>query len=448
MTLASVFMRRVLMIAVPTALGAAAIFYAGGLKKLPEPTATTRQPALVRVITVAPIDFIPRVGGYGTVEPVREWRAVARIEGEVLDVAKALAPGNVIPAGTRVFKLDDSDLRLNLATIDAQLVASRIKDGTVGASLALAQSDLALVQEDLKRQEQLNQQGVVTKAALETNRRQELTARIKVTELSSQITLNAAERDVLSTQRASLERAIGFADIHAPYDLRVSDLSADIGQYVNRGQVLLVGEGIDAVDISAQFSIGQIGPLLRLAGNGATVLDLDAEVKLSAPGHSIIWPAKVARMGEAIDARTQSAPVVVRVTDPQGQSVAGERPPLRRNMFVEIELSGPKQKALVVPVEAVQNGTALVISAEGMLERRSVEIGFYSGTLAVVTKGLAVGDKLVVTDPSIAVLGMAVKPLEDDLRKAEITSEALGQTPRAAKPKTGAGAGKADEAVK
>ena len=448
MTTPGIFLRRTFMVVVPTALGAVAIFYAGSLKKLPEPTAATRQPALVRVITVEPIDLIPRVSGYGTVEPVREWRAVARIEGEVIDVAKALAPGDVIPAGKLVFRIDETALRLDLATVDAQLAASHIKDGTIGASLELAQSDLALVQEDLRRQEQLNQQGVVTKAALETNRRQELTARIKVTELTSQITLNAAERDVLITQRASLERDIGFSEIRAPYDLRVSELSADVGQYVNRGQVLMAGEGTEAVDISAQFPFGRIGPLLRFAKDAATIVDLKATVKLSAPDHAIIWPAKVERMGEAIDARTQTAPVVVRVENPQAQSVAGQRPPLRRNMFLEVELSAPKTKALVVPVEAVQNATALVISAEGILEKRAIEIGFSSGSLAVVTQGLLPGDKLVVTDPSIAMPGMAVKPVEDEARKAEVAAEALGQPAQITKSGPGSGAGKADGAVK
>ena len=94
MSTAGIFVRRLLMVAVPTALGVVAIFYAGGLKKLPEATATTRQAALVRVITLEPIDLIPTVGGFGTVAPVREWRAVARIEGEVTEIAQPLAPGD------------------------------------------------------------------------------------------------------------------------------------------------------------------------------------------------------------------------------------------------------------------------------------------------------------------------------------------------------------------
>ena len=63
MSSAGIFLQRILLVAVPTALGVVAILYAGGLKKLPEATAATRQAALVRVITLAPIDLVPKVGG-------------------------------------------------------------------------------------------------------------------------------------------------------------------------------------------------------------------------------------------------------------------------------------------------------------------------------------------------------------------------------------------------
>ncbi|WP_417806766.1 efflux RND transporter periplasmic adaptor subunit [Thioclava sp.] len=431
---------RLAMVGVPAALGLAAVVFAGDLRTLPEQSATNRPAALVRVITLAPLDLVPRVTGYGTVAPVREWRAVARVEGEITHIASPLAPGDIVAKGVELFRIDDSDLKLQLANIDAQLSASKVKDETVQASLALAQSDLALAQADLARQEQLNKQGRVTQSQLDAARRQELTARTKVTDLQSALKLNVAEREVLMTQRAISNRALGFAQITAPFDLRVNTLDADVGQYVNRGQVLLSGEGTDAVDIAAQFPIGRIGPMLRLVGDGIKVTDLKARVTLPAPEHPVVWTAEVVRMGDAIDETTQSAPVVVRVDDPQGQASAGERPPLRRNMVVAVELSAPKQQALVVPADAVAGGTALVVSDAGTLEKRAVQTRFVSGDLAVISKGLAPGDQLVITDPSIAVPGMAVKAVEDDARRAEIAAEALGQPVQAVKP-DGAGNG-------
>ena len=432
---------RALAVALPTALGVTSVLYSDTLRQAPAAAEVKRPPTAVRVITVKPIDMVPHVIGYGSVAPVREWRAVARVPGDIIETAEGLAPGAVMPEGALLFRIDDSDLRLDLAQIDAQLTSSRLQDDTISASLELAQADLSLMQNELARQQTLAKQGVVTQATLDSTRRQELTARTKHLELTNQRALNVANRDVLATQRASVERALGFTEIRAPYELRLTEVTADLGQFVGAGQTLLSAEGTEAVDIAAQFPIGRIGPLLRLAGEGTSVLDLSAQVRIPAPDHTVIWPAKAERVGEAIDAQTQSAAIVVRVTDPLGQSVAGERPPLRRNMFVEVVLSAPRSAQIVVPSDAVRDGTALVVSAEGTLENRKVVVGFTSDDIAVVTQGLSAGDVLVVTDPTIAVPGMAVKPVEDTALIASLTAAALGQPVDTPTPGSGGGSG-------
>jgi RND family efflux transporter MFP subunit len=418
---------RILAVCVPLSLGALSVAFSETLMT-PPATSEKKQPAqAVRVVTMMPLTVLPRVSGFGTVSPAREWHAVARIDGEVVETAADLANGQVVSSGALLLRLDDTDLRLSLAQIDAQMAALDIKDQTLAASRDIAQADLALGQAELERQKKLSDQGVATQTRLDTALRAELVARAKVVDVTNQLALNAAERNVLHAQRASVARALDFTEITAPYDLRIGDVSAELGQVVNRGQTLVTAEGIAAVEIAAQFSIGQVGPLLREMGNGATVTDLKARVRLAAPGHSVIWPASVDRVGEAIDPRTQSTAIVVRVDDPYGQAEAGKRPPLRRNTFVEVILMAPKRTALVAPIDAVRGGSALVVSAGGTLEKRTVEVGYSIGDIAIVTAGLAKGDQLVVSEPAVAVPGMAVKPVEDKKLLAQITGAAAGQ---------------------
>jgi RND family efflux transporter MFP subunit len=418
---------RTLAFAAPVALGALTIAYSDALKQPPAGKERSQPPTPVRVLTMAPVEMVPRITGYGTVTPAREWRAVARVEGEVVETSPQLANGEIVSGGAPLLRLDDTDLRLSLAQIDAQLAALAVKDDTLSASLEIARADLALALGDLERQKELAAQGVATQAKLDAARRTELAARAKGTEIENQLALNAAEREVLNAQRAIAARSLEFTTITAPYDLRIGSVEAELGQVVNRGQTLFTAEGTDAVEIAAQFSIGQVGPLVRALGEGASVLDLKARVRLPAPGHSVIWEASVDRAGEAIDARTQSSAIVVRVDEPVAQAQAGQRPPLRRNMFVEVILSAPKRPVLAAPLDAVRGGKALVVSAEGTLERREVTVGYTIGDIAVVTEGLAEGDKLVVTDPAIAVPGMKVKPVEDKAVKAQIAAAAGGQ---------------------
>ncbi|MDD9732905.1 HlyD family efflux transporter periplasmic adaptor subunit [Mameliella sp. AT18] len=418
---------RSLAVAIPVALGALTVAYSEDLKTAPAAKEVKRPPTAVRVMTMAPVEIVPRVSGYGTVTPAREWRAVARVEGEVVEKTEGLANGGVIAGGTVLLRLDDAELQLSLAQIDTQLAALDVKDQTLTASLEIATADLELSRTELARQETLADQGVATQVRLDSARRAELGARAKVVEVENQLALNAAEREVLKAQRATVARSLDFTKIAAPYDIRIAEVAAELGQVVTRNQTLVTAEGIEAAEVAAQFSIGRIGPILRMMGDGATVHDLKARVRLPAPGHLVTWDAKVDRVGEALDPRTQSTAIVVRIEDPYGQAEAGKRPPLRRNTFVEVILMAPKRQALVAPLDAVRGGQALVVSAEGTLEKRAVTVGFAIGDIAVVSDGLAEGDKLVVTDPSIAVPGMAVKAVEDKQLLAQITAAAGGQ---------------------
>ncbi len=418
---------RLLAVSLPITFGALTVAYSGNLAQPPAAEQSKRPPTAVRVLTMTPVDLVPRVSGFGIAEPAREWRAIARVEAEVVETAPDLANGKTVDAGAVLLRLDDTDLKLALAQIDAQLAALAVKDQTLAASLDIASADLDLSRGELDRQKSLAQEGVSTQARVDTARRAELSARSKVVEVESQLSLNAAERNVLKAQQAAVARSLEFTKITAPYDIRIGEVSAELGQVVNRGQTLLTAEGLDATEIAAQFSMGRIGPLLRAVGDGATVLDLKAKVRLAAPGHSVMWNAKIDRIGEAIDPRTQSTAIVVRVEDPYEQAEAGARPPLRRNTFVEVILMAPKRPALIAPLDAVRGGKALVVSSEGTLENRDVTIGYTIGDIAVVSDGLSEGDKLVVTDPAIAVPGMTVKPMEDKKLAAQIALAASGQ---------------------
>ena len=185
-----VFMR-VVAVAIPIGLGALAIGYSEELKQLPSAKEKTPAATPVRVMTLEPMQLKPRVVGHGTVAPAREWRAVARIDGQVMMTADRLAAGETVSGGTELLRLDDTDLKLSLAQTDAQLSAITVKDETLAASLDLARADLALSQTELKRQQDLSGRGVTTQASLDTSRRQELAARSKVVELENQLALNA-----------------------------------------------------------------------------------------------------------------------------------------------------------------------------------------------------------------------------------------------------------------
>lgn len=418
---------RLLAFGIPVAAGILAIMFSGGLKAAPDIKVSNQQQPAVRVIQIVSTPFKPRISGYGVVVPAREWRAVARIEGVVAETSALLAAGQLVPEGTQLARFDDTEILLSLAQTDAQLKALDVKDETLKASLDISRADLDISRADLARQDGLLQQGTVPQTTRDQAARQELAARAKLTEVENQLAMNAAERAVLQAQRASAAHTLDFTRILAPFDLRISDVQADLGQFVTRGSPLFAADGTDAAEVEAQFAFGALGPMVRSLPAGGTVLDLVATVRLAQPGHYVEWPASVVRVAEAIDTRTQASGIVVRVEQPLGQAVPGARPPLRRGMFVEVELSAPAQPALVVPDRAVQGGKALVVNADGKLEPRSVRVDFSIDGIAIVGTGLTEGETLVVTDPAVAVPGMVVKPVQDTALQAQIARIAMGK---------------------
>src|SRR5690606_13797360 len=78
-----------------------------------------------------------------------------------------------------------------------------------------------------------------------------------------------ASRRVLEAQLEEVKAGVTGADrglaravVVAPFTMRISEVGATIGQAVSSGTVMVVADGVDIVEVSAQLPIGAIDPLL------------------------------------------------------------------------------------------------------------------------------------------------------------------------------------------
>jgi multidrug efflux pump subunit AcrA (membrane-fusion protein) len=195
-------------------------------------------------------------------------------------------------------------------------------------------------------------------------------------------------------------------------------------------------------EIEAQFPIGRLRPLVGGSSQRATshedavswapgVRGLDALVRLRSGDHQVEWSARVDRVGGEIDPATQSLGIVVAVDDPYGQAVPGERPPLVRNLFVEVELIG---RALagqtVIPLSALHEGKVYVADEANRLAVRPVVLNFRHGGFASVAEGLRPGERVVVSDPIPAVAGMLLAIVHDEKAEQRLIGLASGKKGR------------------
>ena len=437
---------RALAVLLPLALGAAVLVWAAREQaplalREPEEAATA-----VRVQQIEPIDFVPAVSAFGTVEPLSVWRAVAEVAGTVEAFDPELRPGRLVDRGRPIIRLDETDHRLaearSLAEIDAieaRLEELELRDRNFEAILEIERRARDLAAAEYERRRVLLERDAVSEAALDSAEEALLQRRTRVQELENerrlvpaQRRLQEAERSAARARLAEARRNIERTRITMPFDGRIAEVLIEQGQFVGVGEVMLVAEDLRRIEVSAPLRLDEARVLLAdrlpapLAELGVDDFDrlpalvgLAAELELEIGGLDFSWPATIRRFTFALDPATRTIGIVVGVEEPWAQAVPGQRPPLVSGMFVEVVLRGPPiEDALLVPraaLERTDDGWRVnVVDGDDRLERRHVEVAYQVGELAVIATGLEPGERVVVSDLPVAIEGMLLEPRATD----------------------------------
>jgi len=404
----------------PLILGALVIAIAPSLKQAPPQNTKVSPPKVVRTLKAQTRSIQPTVTGYGYIQPANDWQVQSELSGTVVWIADNLSNGSIIKKGDVVLKIDPAPFLLTKAQLQAQLDVAKLKDKTIQSSLKIAQQDFDLQQAELQRYERLNTTGNISKVTRDTSERQFLNSQQQVQTLKNNLLINKAEQKILTSQLAIADLDLKKTTLLAPFDIRLTEVNVGVAEYINRGELLLKADGLDAAEVSAQFPIGKMRPLRRATKNsnlaeGAMHSELQAIVELQAVDKKIAWPGIVTRTGGLLDTQTQSQSIVVRVNDPYQQASPGERPPLIRNTFVKVTLKSPVLKQqILLPITAIHNNTVYTLDAENKLRIKNIDVDFIQQQVAVIRSGLKNGEKVILSPLSPAIEGMKLKPKKDE----------------------------------
>ena len=402
----------------PLILGALALFLAPLIKQAPPQSSKAASPKVVRIIQMSPRKIQPAAIGYGYIQPANEWQVQSELSGTVIWKSENLNNGSIINKGETVLKIDPAPFLLTKAQLEAQLEVAKLRDTTIQASLQIAQQDFDLQKAELQRFERLSKTGNISKTTRDASKRQFLNSQQQLQTLKNNLLINQAEQKVLASQLAIIDLDLEKTILRAPFDIRVTDVNIGIAQYINRGELLLKADGLDAAEVSAQFPIGKMRPLRKSTKNNPLTnnrhADLQAIVTLQAIDRTINWQATVDRTGGLLDAQTQSQSIVVRIDNPYKMASPGSRPPLIRNTFVKVTLKAPiLNKQLLLPTTAIHNNRVYTLDADNKLQIKPVEIDFVQQQIAVIGSGLAADDRVILSPLSPAIAGMKLKPQQD-----------------------------------
>ncbi len=344
------------------------------MRKPPEIVKKTRPTLAVMVAPAKVGNVILEVNVGGETRPRTELDLVPEVAGKIVYVSPKFVSGGLFEKGDLLLKIDPSDYEV----------------AVVRAEAAVARAQQVLMRE--KKEGEIARQDWEDLG--EGRQASDLTLRIPQLK-EAQANLQSAKAD-LANAKLRLMRT----EVRAPFDGRVREKIADIGQYVGPGARLGRIFSTDIMEVRLALSDADLArldlPLAFIAKSrfGAP----DVEISAIVGGKKRIWKAKLMRTDAAYDRQTRSLYAIVEVLDPYGKG-ASEGVPLAPGLYVNATIMGKKlDNVIIIPREGLRpNEEVFIINDKGLAESKKVTVLDTNPKRAVLKDGLDEGDFVIVS---------------------------------------------------
>lgn len=368
---------------VPVAIAAFALWYT---RFRSEPV-----PVRVEVVERATVESTITNSKAGTVTARRRARLSAEVGGRIVEISKR--------DGERV-KRNDVIVRLNDASPRAQLKLARasLRAADAARREACIARDRAL--RELERKRNLAKGKIISEDlldALESTHEAAAASCIAVT----------AERDKAEAAIVAAEADLAKFTISAPFDGIIAEMTAELGEWITPSPPLLTAPSV--VDIIDPASVYVSAPMDEV---DSARIRPGQPVKITVDSHSDTeFAGHVKRVAPyVLDIEAQNRTVEIEAEFDDAELAATLLPGTSADVEVTLEVH---ENVIRVPTSALREGRSVLVPEDGTLVEREIEIGLKNWDYAEVTKGLAAGDRVVVSLDRVEVKPGAQIVIED-----------------------------------
>ncbi len=310
--------------------------------------------------TVVAADVPVFLNGIGTVQAYNTVAVKSRVDGQIVKID--FKEGQEVKEGDPLLQIDPRPYQASLE----QAQAARQKD----------EAQLAGAKLDLERYSKLLGTGYQTRQSYD-----------------NQTALVAQLQAAIKGDEAQIDNArlnLGYADIRSPIDGRLGARLVDKGNLVH------------ANDNTSLVTITELKPIFVSFTLPQETLDDVREHQQKAPlvvrayrgdGGKLLSEGKLTLIDNSIDQSTGTIHLKARFDNQDERLWPGEFVSLRVNLTV-------RPRVATVPSQTVQQGPngsyVYIIKSDDTVERRGVEVASIQDGIAVVTKGLSPGERVVV----------------------------------------------------
>lgn len=408
-------------------------------KKGPKRPEISERIRTVSIIQARKTTVIPRITGYGYVEPTETWEAIPEVSGRIVETHPELKKGTFVAKGDLLMRIDpqsyglaESRGRANVVNVDAQLIELEQEETNTRILLDIQNQAFKLAKQEFTRNQGLFKKGYISASEMDMEEKSLLAQETSIKNLENSLQLLPSRKKALTAQKDSgvsslseMQLDIEKTVIRAPFDCRIAEVHIELHQYASAGTTLLKAINISAVEIPVQLAPSQFVNLLPVTPSGGAILvdkfnmddirrviGISATVRLPLFSKEAVWDAKFMRTGDSIDLETGALTAYVAVQNPFDKLKPSERPPLVPNLYCEVELQGsPRTGRYIIPVQAIHNGHIYLVDKNQRLKKEPVIIEMVMKDMAIIREGVRDGDNVITTDLVPAVEGMLLSPI-------------------------------------
>jgi len=411
------FLRVVIVLIIAVALAKFLI----SLKKEPEKKEIINNPVSVKVIMAKPVSKVMTVEEYGTVKPRKLVKITAEVSGRISYIHPSFIEGGEIEKGQVLIRIDQRTYKLNRQTGTVRIRQAKTDIEQLKQDIAnlkndikLSSANLKLVEKELKRTKALSENQFASKNSLDRAEKLYLQAKIQFQNLSNRLSLtdtlmeqkiNALDMANVDFQKADL--ALEKTSIVSDFDGFILNKSAEIGEYINPGQIMGSIYEKGNLDVDVRIPLENLRWIESFFEEGKTP---KAKVTMANIDkmQPFVWDAEVVRIKASIDETTRTLPMTLEIRKPELKLKNIFE--LKPGAFVKCSIIGETYKDIfVLPRYLLKRENILYTINSGHLKMKKVGILRKFEDEIYVDNGLNSGDKIIVSPLPGALDGMELK---------------------------------------
>jgi len=360
------------------------------MSKKPEIKKRVR-PTLAVMATTAIADTVQlKVNVQGESRPRTEIDIVPEVGGKIVYVSPKFISGGLFTKGEELFRIDTSDYQVAVVRAQASVARAEqvlMREESEGAIAKLDWDDL----------------GNGKQASALTLRKPQL--------LEAQAGLQSALADLENAQ-IRLKRT----SVTAPFNGRVRDKIADIGQFVNPGSRLGRVFSTDIAEVRLALSDADMArinlPLAFIAKSRESAPSVTLTTSIGGKMHT--WNGKIMRTDAAYDPQTRSMYAIAEVLDPYGKGAANGNLPLAPGLFVDAQIEGKTlDSVIIIPRDGLRpEDKVYTVNDKGEAKSNDVVVLDTSAERAVIYSGLNPADLVIISPLEKSQLSLKFKVLD------------------------------------